>query len=199
MLRCILIALPLVTSIGCGVTTTAEYHKQYNVHVETSDIEMLDVISNLAVEFNRESGHDAIRIVDEQQGANSSIRFVENLLEEKNYLGYGVGLTREVDGDSAMKGLTTIENKKHILYAMHLQFDADNFKKHSELALSGSDNAESWDHLYHLFCHEVGHGMLLQHDDSAQSSVMYPVIHKLNRDQIDYQGYFESIDAFFAE
>jgi hypothetical protein len=197
-LKWIILALALI-HLSCGVRTTTEFHKQYNIHVETNDTDMLDTIINLAAEFNRESGHDAIHIVEDSDVANSSIRFVDNLLQEKNYLGYGVGLTREVEGTSSLKGLTTIENKRVFLYAMHLQFDKANFKEHAKLALNANGDAQSWDHLYHLFCHEVGHGMLLKHDDSAKSNVMYPVIHKMQRDQIDYQSYFQSIDTFFEE
>lgn len=185
--------------LGCGVSYKAEYVKQYNVHVESKDPEMVDVISNLTSAFNEESGHDGIRIVDDSSQANSTIRFVPELLREKQYLGYGVGLTREVEGEKTFKGLTKIEDERLVLYSMHLQFDEANFKKHAEAVMNTSDNGESWEHLYHLFCHEVGHGMLLEHDESSASSVMYPVIHKLKRDQIDYQGFFSRIDSFFKE
>lgn len=167
--------------------------------MQSNDSELVDVVANLASEFNTEAGHQGINIVEDEAQANSSIRFVPNLLEENHYLGYGVGLSRTVEGARSLKNITTIEKTDMVLYSMHLQFDENNFKSHAKAVLNATDDGESWDHLYHLFCHEVGHGVLLEHDESDVSNVMYPVIHKLERDEIDYQSFFSSINSFFSE
>ena len=41
--------------------------------------------------------------------------------------------------------------------------------------IRGNLDSDNYQHLYHLFCHEVGHGLQMDHDED-QGSIMYKSI-----------------------
>ena len=54
-------------------------------------------------------------------------------------------------------------------------------------------------HLYLLFCHEVGHGMVLDHDEENSLSVMYPYIKNHYDEEVDFKEYFKKIKIFLSK
>ena len=48
-----------------------------------------------------------------------------------------------------------------------------------------------------LFCHEVGHGLELPHDDTNPNSVMYPQVD--NNFNKDFDGYFKYVQSYIKE
>ena len=77
---------------------------------------------------------------------------------------------------------------------MEIDLDFDNFKEKTDSRFA--QNSADWNHLYHLFCHEIGHGLQMGHDAST-SSVMYSTIPQASRPQVDYEDYFLRARRFF--
>lgn len=193
-----LLAITLICSIqsSCGVKENVEYQKDFQVYIDSEDPTLVNVMRDLTDDFNDQAGREAINIVDRVQDSNSSIEFTEGLLKEYRYLGYGSGIKEEIKEGPKFKGLS-IEQKSKVIHSMQLQFDADNFSKRA-YSLTGDDgDSQNWDHLYHLFCHEVGHGLLLQHDASSKYNVMHPVINSVEKEDLKYEDFFRQVNDFF--
>ena len=75
-------------------------------------------------------------------------------------------------------------------------FDLENFKRKTRGRFD--KGSVEWRHLYHLFCHEVGHGLQMDHDGNPRS-VMYSKISQQSRDDLDYEDYFTKAREFFTQ
>ena len=189
----ILLSFFYVLTSACGSYTTVNV-KDYKIFVETDDNDLQETIDQLTEQYNDEFGGEALEIVTDYEEANSYIRFISGLRSNQNKLGLGQWITITAnEGQDIFPGAS--ENlERTIVYSMELDFDLENFK--SKMAMKDDPESGEWRHLYHLFCHEVGHGLQMDHDDHRES-VMYRSIPDSSRPNIDYDNYFTKARKFF--
>jgi hypothetical protein len=174
-----------------------EYHvvevKDFRIYAETQDPELKHAIKVLAQRYNRDMGVQALTIVDREEEANSRIRFTAGLHDDGHRLGLGKWITTtQRESSLTLKGE---KNIRTVAYAMEIEFDLENFeRKAGQIDDSGSEEAQ---HLYHLFCHEIGHGLQMEHTRES-SSVMYPTIPDSSTRYIDYKAYFSRARSFLS-
>ena len=162
--------------------------KDFRLYVKSDDTELKAAINELAAQYNKDVGAKALTVVDNKGDANSSISFVENLADKGgSKLGLGQWITTERENNNgASKKIT-------VYHSMALEFDAANFE--GKLAGMADKNSDAYKHLYHLFCHEVGHGMELNHSDD-RSNVMYKSIPERYTSAINFDAYFAYIRSY---
>ena len=171
-----------------------QHVQDYKIYPETRDAVLLDSVEYLSDYYNDSMGFEAIQLVYEREEANSFIRFPIGLKNSDNKLGLGQWIT--VTSQEA-RSLNTSNNvmTKVVRYSMELDFDYQNFREKSINYLVKRDRG-ALAHLYHLFCHEVGHGLQMDHTQQV-FDVMYPSIPERSRPGIDYQSYFTEARNFF--
>ncbi len=180
---------------ACGSYQTVHV-KDFKIFVETDSSQVREAVVYLADQYNDEFGAEALKLVDERENANSHIRFVSGLRERQNKLGLGqwVTITAQEGRDLIPIGNNDLE--KTVVHSMEIDFDLENFtEKMKKIDAPGSGE---WRHLYHLFCHEVGHGLQMDHEDSIHS-VMYRSIPDNSRPHVDYESYFTKARLFFQD
>jgi hypothetical protein len=183
--------------ISCSVSYENEVEKDYRIFVDTKDEVLLESIKILADRFNRDLGVDALQIVGSNKEANSKISFTQGLRADKQKLGLGQWiLTTVSEGRELFPSDKPL--KKTLIYSMQLDFDFDNFKVKSSDVIGGNVNSDNYQHLYHLFCHEVGHGLQMDHDDEQQS-IMYKSIPDSYAFQPEYDYFFDEARLFFED
>jgi len=167
--------------------------KDFRIYAETNDPILQHSIETLAARYNKEMGSQILRIVRDPAASNSKISFTDGLHDDGHKLGLGQWITsRKETSKFSLQGETSIST---VAYAMEIEFDLENFRsKAPYIDQSTSDQAL---HLYHLFCHEIGHGLQLDHSDNIQS-VMYPTIPDRPTRYIDYKSYFNQVRAFMT-
>ncbi|NRA65584.1 MAG: hypothetical protein HRU19_13940 [Pseudobacteriovorax sp.] len=180
-------------NLACGSYETVHI-KDYKVFVETDSYELRETIDSLTAQYNDDFGGEALEIVDDREEANSYIRFIDGLKSEENKLGLGqwITVTANEGQDIASGGSGNLE--RTVVYSMELDFDLENFES-KQIKRDDKDSGE-WRHLYHLFCHEVGHGLQMDHEASLDS-VMYRSIPENSRDFVNYDKYFMNARNFF--
>ncbi len=175
-----------------------EYHvvtvKDFRVYAETQDPDLQNAIKILAKRYNKDMGSQALTIVDQPEDSNSRIRFVRGLHNDGHKLGLGKWITtKKQQSTLTLKGE---KNTETVAYAMEIEFDQENFEtKLAALENSGSDEAQ---HLYHLFCHEIGHGLQMEHSPE-HANVMYPTIPDKPIRYVDYKAYFSRARSFLSK
>ncbi len=192
LLRFILVILGALALNACGKNDLVE-KKQYRFFVVTDDAETKESVQFLVDRYNGELGSPVLSLVDNEGDANSKINFTQNLqLNSDHKLGVGQWIT--IAAKTSRYTLEGKETKTEVTYGMDISFDKDNFvAKQQGVKNQESDEAT---HLYHLFCHEVGHGMQLEHVDQDDISVMYPYIPDTYRKKVKFDEYFEKIRSF---
>ncbi len=167
--------------------------KDFRIYADTKDPILQRSIETLAARYNKEMGYPVLTIVRDPSASNSKISFRDGLRDDGHKLGLGQWITsRKESSKFSLMGET---NTSTVAYAMEIEFDLENFRaKAPYLNQATSDQAL---HLYHLFCHEIGHGLQLDHSDSIQS-VMYPTIPDRPTRYIDYKSYFNEVRAFMS-
>lgn len=171
---------------ACGADYQTEHVRDYRIYVESQDPEMVETIEALAVTFNDQYGEDVLTFTDDAETANSFIRFRDGLVAEQGKLGYGNWVaTSTFEDEDLMPGKRRLQ--RTIVYSMDIEFDRENIKKRVDSRFD--HNSNDWAHLYHLFCHEVGHGMQMDHSE-IQNSVMYKSIGEGSRPDVDYDKFF---------
>lgn len=184
-----------IWNVSCGTYTTTHV-KDFAIYVESDDDDINETIRVLADEYNEDFGGEAITIVDSEDESNSSIGFISGLKSRENKLGLGQWITVTSQEGQNLVGSTDTELEKTIVYSMELDFDLQNFESKMDSRDNKSDG--DWRHLYHLFCHEVGHGLQMVHE-ANRLSVMYKSIPDQSRRGVDYAGYFENARNFFRD
>lgn len=180
-----------------ALSACQEYHvvavKDFKIYAETQDPELKNAIRILAKRYNKEMGSQTLTIVDRPEESNSRIRFTSGLHDNGHKLGLGKWITT-----TQQKSTLTIKGEKNtqtVAYAMDIEFDLENFAaKAAAVSDSSSDDAQ---HLYHLFCHEIGHGLQMEHS-SESSNVMYPTIPDKPTRYVDYKSYFNRARSFMS-
>ena len=179
--------------VSCGSYKTV-YVKDFRVFIETDSNDLRDTVETLTLSYNDEFGGEALTLVDDKEDANSYIRFISGLRATKDKLGLGqwITVTAHEGQDVIAGGGKSLE--RTVVHSMELDFDLENFtaKQNGKFDRSSGE----WKHLYHLFCHEVGHGLQMEHDEHKQS-VMYKSIPEKSRNNLDYDGYFNAARSFF--
>jgi len=183
--------------ISCSVNYENEVEKDYRIYVDSRDEVLLESVKILADRFNQDLGVEALTIVDSEKEANSKISFRQGLRAEQQKLGLGQWvLTTVSEGRELFPSNKPL--KKTLIYSMQLDFDLDNFKIKSSDVINGNVNSDNYQHLYHLFCHEVGHGLQMDHDDE-QHSIMYKSIPDSYAFQPEYDYFFDEARLFFED
>jgi hypothetical protein len=194
MLNQLSLLLVLVSSfsfVACKEYKVKEV-KDFRLYVNSQDPELNAAIKELAAQYNQDVGANALTVVNSKDEANSNISFVENLADDGgSKLGLGQWITTEQEKNN-FKGYSA-EKQVTVYHSMALEFDAANF----EGKLKGLKNktSDEYKHLYHLFCHEVGHGMQLNHSDD-KANVMYKSIPDHYSRTIDFKGYFQYVRSY---
>lgn len=167
--------------------------KDFRIYAETKDPALQHSIEVLANRYNREIGSKALTIVRTPEESNSRIRFVAGLHNDGHKLGLGQWITTKREQTSlSLQGQSSVQT---VAYAMDIEFDLENFKeKASNVDVSTSAEAL---HLYHLFCHEIGHGLQMDHSGELQS-VMYPTIPDQPNRYVNYKSYFNQARSFMS-
>lgn len=187
------IFLVLILFTGaCGRYHTIHI-KDFRIYVDTNSPENREAVILLADQYNAEFGEDVLTIVSDPEEANSHIGFQSGLRATENKLGLGQWVTLTTQNrDNFISFDNEIEQK--IVYSLEIDFDLENF---TEKAVKMDDpTSDEWRHLYHLFCHEIGHGFQMDHDDEI-TSVMYSSIPDDSRPNVDYETYFHRARSFF--
>jgi hypothetical protein len=178
-------------------TACQQYHvvavKDFRIYAETEDPDLQRAIRILANRYNQDMGSQSLTIVDRPEDSNSRIRFIQGLHNDGHKLGLGKWITT-----TEQKSRLTLMGEKSIqtvAYAMDIEFDQENF----ESKLASIDDAKSAEaqHLYHLFCHEIGHGLQMDHSKDS-TSVMYPTIPDKPTRSINYRAYFSQAHSFLS-
>lgn len=186
----------LSTLVGaCGKTRyVTEHVQEFRVYTAVADQDMREAVSFLIDSFNDEVGIEAIISVDRLEDSNSTISFKKGLRDDGEKLGYGQWKTwTTLDEDGFVLSQRTVT--KTINYSMDLVFDFTNFQ--SKIANPDRTSGD-WSHVYHLFCHEVGHGLQMTHDADI-NSVMYETIPEASRPSVDYVEFFKQARSFFEK
>lgn len=192
----ILPPLLLVLNVSCGQYTTKNI-RDYNIFVESDDEEIQDTIRVLTEEFNEQFGGEAITIVDTVEESNSSIGFIRGLKARENKLGLGQWITvTSEEGQDLLPSSNRQKLEKTVIFSMEIDFDLENFR--DKMGSRESKEGGDWNHLYHLFCHEVGHGLQMGHEGNIRS-VMYKSIPDQSRIGVDYDRFFEKARDFFRD
>jgi hypothetical protein len=168
--------------------------KDFRVFVETDEPKLQSAIEALAKRFNKDVGTKTLTIVKDRSQSNSTISFVRNL---NNNDGHKLGLGQWTTSQREQNTMATQGPRKSIIinYGMQIEFDFDNFASRANMVDDISSN--EFQHLYHLFCHEVGHGMQMDHAE-LKSNVMYPSIPETTVRPIDYKAYFSGVRSFMG-
>lgn len=166
--------------------------KDFRLYVNSDDQELKSAIKELAAQYNKDVGANALTVVDDKDSSNSDISFVENLKDDQgSKLGLGQWITTEKEKNN-FKALGAAKEVT-VYHSMSLEFDAANFE--GKLKGLSDKTSNEYKHLYHLFCHEVGHGMQLDHSDNM-NSVMYKSIPSKYTRVIDFESYFTYVRSY---
>ena len=186
--------LPLILA-SCSVSYEEDVQKNYKLYVATQNQDLKESIRILSDRFNSDLGFDALEIVDSEKEANSTVSFVSGLRREQGKLGLGQWvLTTVNEGREIFPSNRPL--RKTLIYSMNLEFDEENFLRKASSILQDRDDTDNYQHLYHLFCHEVGHGLQMDHDDE-RDSVMYKSIPDSYAFQPEYDFFFSEARLFF--
>lgn len=191
LLRWTCLLFSIVFTSACGQNRVVEV-KDFKVFVESDEPGIQDVVKKLVGRYNQEFGSDVLTLVGTQAESNSLIRFEDNLREDGNKLGTGQWITTTTLG-KAMSLEGEVRTTK-IDFGMEVAFDSENFRSKAE---KFDVNSEANQHLYHLFCHEIGHGMQMDHTEDRHS-VMFPSIPEKANREIAFGDYFSQARSFMG-
>jgi len=179
------------TLISCKEYKVREV-KDFRLYVNSDNTELKTAIIELAAQYNKDVGARALTVVDDKSQSNSNINFVDGLKDDGGQkLGLGQWITTEQAKSNL--GAYGAERQVTVYHSMALEFDAENFAGKME-GLTDKTSDE-YKHLYHLFCHEVGHGMQLDHSND-KTNVMYKSIPDRYTRAVDFNGYFAYIRSY---
>ncbi len=183
--------MSLFSLIACKEYKVSEI-KDFRLYVNSDNAELKSAIIELTEQYNNDVGAQALTVVEDKDDSNSNINFVDHLTDsEGSKLGLGQWITTEKSKNNV--GSYGAERQVTVIHSMSLEFDAENFAK--KLQGMTDQSSDEYKHLYHLFCHEVGHGMQLDHSND-KSSVMYKSIPDHYSREIDFNGYFAYIRRY---
>ncbi|MCX6131359.1 MAG: hypothetical protein NTX25_20145 [Proteobacteria bacterium] len=160
--RSITVLAGLLVSFGCRETKEFHQVKNFQIYVDSDEEVFTHAIKTLAADYNSKLGIEVLNVVDTEELSNSVIHFKSGMSNDNKKLGLGQWHTAtqaKTLGQVNKKQITTVT------YGMEITFDRENFKRKSLLIMD--TNSDEYKHLFHLFTHEVGHGMQLDHNNDA--------------------------------
>jgi hypothetical protein len=178
----------LLLSFSCGKPFETVNIKEYKFHIAHDDATIKHVMKTLIADFNQLAGYDYLRHVADPADANSAI-FVREFQDEGDKVGYGQWVT-ETTEDNPMFVSIGQNPKRHVRYAMRLEFDIDFLRERIH-----TSDREKIRERQTLFFHEVGHGMEMTHNQTNQSDVMYKEVsgHK------NFDTFFRRVNRYMRE
>lgn len=181
-------------SAACGAQYETKHVMDYRIYVD-GDSQLVESVNYLMDDFNDEFGDVVLEYVNDREEANSFVRFKSGMRDRENKLGLGqwITVTTEEGADLLPRNQKL---DRTVVYSMEIDFDYENFKSKSRQ--SYDRDSSDWAHLYHLFCHEIGHGLQMDHS-SRRLSVMYPSIPEASLPNLDYSSFFDRARTFFAK
>lgn len=190
---CSFFALVSLSLSGCAQNKLIEV-KSFRLFIASEQPELHSSVHRLTHQYNEAYGANVLRIVSTEAESNSVIHFQNDLRLDGQKLGTGQWLTTTTTSKAmSLHGEVTTNR---VEFGMEIVFDEDNFLNKSTAAVDQKSDAGQ--HLYHLFCHEIGHGMQMNHSEDRHS-VMYPTIPERPTREIDYDDYFERAKAFAGQ
>jgi hypothetical protein len=190
-----LISMFLLLSLtACGGAAYREEKvKDYKIYFALPDQSLMYDFERLVSEYNEATGleNNAIELVYNEDDANSVATITRGLERQQEKIGFGQWKTKTFEEPSVAQ-LDGSRPKRIVSYSMELEFDYDYVKQRSNAA----GNSTEWKEVFTLFCHEVGHGLQMNHS-SIINDVMYPSIDGNVR--YNYAGHFEKVRQFFAD
>ena len=192
MLKRSMLFLLMVLSIVACKEHRMDQIKNFRILVDSNDPALQNSIRVLVQDYNSRIGYDALSVTDASEDSTSVIRFRKGLIEDGRKLGLGQWTTLK---SLTSKGYIERTETTTIEYGMEIVFDEENFSRKS--VSIADETSEGYKHLFHLFAHEVGHGMQMNHAD-AIDNVMYPNIPEEKSRDLNYDLYFENIRQFMG-
>jgi len=190
MLRCLsrlFLGLPLFFS-ACGYKNVEI--RDYWVYLDTDDASIAKETRRLVYYYNQEIGLEALKITDKKENANSAMIWTSHLSDAGGKIGYGRWESR-TEQDSKFISVLGQRPTRTVNYSMDVEFDREFFVER----MSQAKTSAQWQELFVLFCHEVGHGLTLEHDPDPKN-VMYKYIE--GADGVKFTEYFSRARGFFA-
>lgn len=182
----------LVAWVGAVLTGCGQYHttyvKDYRLYFATEDNRLKSEGRRLIQVYNQRLGENVLSFAANPNEANSHVRFNRGMRDYEGKLGLGQWESN-VNEEPDFRRIEGRPLERKIEYSMNIAFDEDFTLERSGMS---EQNAE-WQRLFLLFCHEVGHGMQLDHVDD-EHNVMYPVIK--SADSVNFDAYFAKIREY---
>ncbi len=142
--------------------------------------------------FNASAGFTALEFTTDPGAINSPLEITAGLQNsdvacgQNHHVACGQWITTEVSPPNY--GPVNGRPVRTRTYTMHLNMDEEYVRTN----LTPND-AKADLNLFTLFCHEVGHGLTMDHDPEM-SSVMYPTLEGTK----DFDGFFRRVRSFFG-
>lgn len=185
---------------SCGVEM--ENTKNYILYFGETESDTAKSGKDLVKQYNEMAGMTVLRYTDQLDQATVHVRFVKGLSNEMiagQHRTVGRGNWQATRGVKVSPTTKQVKQtvKVYGQYHMALSFDADEF---SSMSLA-TDDEYSQAYLFVLFCHEVGHGLMMTdtYNDAHGLNVMYGIFYP---DQIwnkDFASYFEEVRLFMND
>ena len=193
--RFFLLVLVYVILPACGQQSVVHV-REFKIYTNTQDPELKETVEQLVNQYNSDMGGEVLVIVDSPEEANSSINFSKGMLSSEHRLGHGQWTTQTENKQAGIIEKSLNSEEVIINYSMHMTFDLDNFRSKAQGRFQAFST--NWRHLYHLFCHEVGHGLQMDHNNQ-EDDVMFAKISQNSRSDLDYESYFARARTFFTQ
>lgn len=170
---------------SCGSAVKKNEVKDFRLYLAKSNrsAEHRAIFQQLVDWYNTKAGVQALTYANVGEVSNSAIVVTQGLEARDKKVGWGQSITETTTDSGALMPGDVVEET--VRYFMRVEFDADFLERHTKDGVADSE-------METLFAHEVGHGLLMEHDKDARS-VMYETVGE-NR---DFDGYFKRVRAFF--
>ena len=181
----VLLPILVVSLFSCGSPSDVEKRKDYRLALVSDQPDLKTEFRRLIQDFNELAGVNALTYVDNPAAANSAIVVTKGLHDRDGKVGWGQWLSESEQEAELFGG-----GKRTVTYSMRLEFDEDYLRRRI-----ASDETEKMRYdKQKLFFHEVGHGMLLDHDDNPRSLMYYDI-----SGEKDFTVFFDYVRSFMED
>jgi hypothetical protein len=181
----------LVILASCGYEK--ENIKNYRINVSSEDPTIISAAKALINKYNLDAGRIILSYESNPAAANSFISVHELIDRGGHEIGFGQWINRKKQKiDIVTSDLYPL--KERIEWGILLEFDETYFTDR----MNENEDSPRWMALYTLFCHEVGHGLMLDdtYNKDQRSSVMFGIIDEKDLAIKDFDSYFEYVRGF---
>lgn len=183
-MKTITLIFALLGLTACGQVQRTNV-RDYNFYIDSNDSALVGTVARLMATFNRMAGANILMLTSDAS-TRSHVSFSENLNGHNGYVGYGSWEEHRTAGPAATSFMPSSHETR--TYSMNLTFDKAFFSARAQ-----SRSPEDERDLLLAFCHEVGHGLMMNHED-APESVMYSSMDGA-KDR-DYAAFFQATRSF---